>query len=567
MKKKFLKYLFLLTISICAVLIIAVSWFLYNFYRNNQIESIKSFCIITSQLIDSDSSLEYLENIDSSDMRITLIDSDGSAVFDTATNSSSLKSFLQEPEIINANETGTGESSQYSSVLKSNVFVYVIKLNNNMLLRVETPLKGIYQNIAATVPLILLILLVFALISNFIAKLLTHRIIEPINKASKQLDGVLTQDQLDFEELDAYEEFLPFIKKIKFLNHEIRDYARQIDEQSHTLNTITSNMQEGLLILDSQQRIISINESAKSVISYGYTRKFTGQTFISVCRNQRILEAINKVINTKTNNFIDIEKNKQFYKFFLSPVISENNNFQGVIIFIVNATAEIKNSKMRRDFASNVSHELKTPLTSINGFAEMLKSSMIDEKDIIKISSMIYKESGRLISLVDDIIRLSQIENGALIDTQDVDFENIVNEVVSSLTPIAENRKITFALNTKPLIIKSSYSMLYELVYNLCENAIKYNVENGSINVVLKSSDKEAILSVTDTGIGIAEEHLSRIFERFYRVDKSRSKQTGGTGLGLSIVKHVVESLNGNISITSEPGKGTAITVTLPKQN
>ena len=156
------------------------------------------------------------------------------------------------------------------------------------------------------------------------------------------------------------------------------------------LYEVITNMQEGLLILDSQQRIISINESAKSVISYGYTRKFTGQTFISVCRNQRILEAINKVINTKTNNFIDIEKNKQFYKFFLSPVISENNNFQGVIIFIVNATAEIKNSKMRRDFASNVSHELKTPLTSINGFAEMLKSSMIDEKDIIKISSMIF---------------------------------------------------------------------------------------------------------------------------------------------------------------------------------
>ena len=403
------------------------------------------------------------------------------------------------------------------------------------------------------------------IISNIVAKILTQKIIDPINNTSKQLDGVLTEDYLDFEELSSYDEFIPFIRKIKYLNTEIRNYAKLLKSQSYTLNTITSNMQEGLILIDSDQNIISINESAKIVIGTNAKRDILTKPLISICRNQKILDAVAVVLKTKSNHFIDIESNQQYYKYFFSPVLSDNQKIKGVIIFIVNATTEMKSAKMRRDFASNVSHELKTPLTSINGFAEMLKSSMIESKeDVIKTAGMIYKESSRLINLVEDIIRLSQIESGSLAEVENIDLEYITKEVISALNPIAQNKNVSISYETSPIILKANSSMLYELVYNLCENAIKYNKPDGKVDIKIKIENDKVLLTVSDTGVGIAPEHINRIYERFYRIDKSRSKQTGGTGLGLSIVKHIVESLNGTLTTKSELDKGTTISVLIP---
>lgn len=567
MKKKFLKYLSVLSAFICIIITLSVSFFYYNIYQKNEINNVKDNGNTLSGVINNGNPIESLKNINSGDMRITLIGKDGNVLFDTDADANTLDNHSSRTEVKQALEKGNGESKRYSETIKKYSYYYAIKLNNGSVLRVSKSFESGFNLFVDTVPFLLLLIIFFVLISNFIAKILTEKIIEPINKASKQLDGILTEDYIEFEELSAYDEFLPFIRKIKYLNKEIRNYTKLLKSQNNTLDTITSNMQEGLVLLDPLQYVLSVNDSAKAVITSNVKKDYKGQQFISLCRNSKVLDAVSYVIKTKSNTYVDIEANNQYYKYFFSPVLSDSKKIRGVIIFIVNATIEMKNAKMRRDFASNVSHELKTPLTSINGFAEMLKSSMIENKeDIIKTSAMIYKESSRLITLVEDIIRLSQIESGAMSEAQDTDFEALIKEVTVSLTPVAQSKNVTLKAETSPIIIKANPSMLYELAYNLCENAIKYNKPDGKVQISLNVQNDKAVLTVSDTGIGIAPEHISRIYERFYRIDKSRSKQTGGTGLGLSIVKHIVESLNGTINTQSEIDKGTVITVIIPLQ-
>jgi len=568
LKKKILKNLAIFSTLICITIALAISFLYYTFYQKNEMYKIKSDCKMFASILNNGEPLSILNKIQSGETRITLVSKDGKVLLDTDANVANLENHLGRIEIQQAIKYGWGESLRYSNTLNKDLYYYAIMLNDGSVIRISKPLNSITSLFRTSIPFVLAIMLIFIIVANYISISLTRKIIGPLNAASQHLDGVLTEDYIEFEELASYEEFLPFIRKIRYLNKEIRSYAKQVKSQSTTINSITSNMQEGLILLDSKQHVLSINQGARKMMGVSLESDYINQPLISLCRNSKIVDTIEFVLSNKTNSYVDLESNQQFYKYFFSPVLKDDGTIRGVIILIVNATAEMKSARIRRDFASNVSHELKTPLTSINGFSEMLENSMIvTSEDVIKTATMIHKESSRMISLIDDIIRLSQIESGANVPSEKINLADTVNEVIQALTTVADEKTVSLSEKTQPIQILANPSMAYELVYNLCDNAIKYNNPNGTVSVTLVQVENNAVITVSDTGIGIAEEHLDRIFERFYRVDKSRSKQTGGTGLGLSIVKHIAESLKGTISIQSEIGKGTTITVTIPIAN
>lgn len=568
MKKKILKNLAIFSTLICITIALAISFLYYTFYQKNEMYKIKSDCKMFASILNNGEPLSILNKIQSGETRITLVSKDGKVLLDTDANVANLENHLGRIEIQQAIKYGWGESLRYSNTLNKDLYYYAIMLNDGSVIRISKPLNSITSLFRTSIPFVLAIMLIFIIVANYISVSLTRKIIGPLNAASQHLDGVLTEDYIEFEELASYEEFLPFIRKIRYLNKEIRSYAKQVKSQSTTINSITSNMQEGLILLDSKQHVLSINQGARKMMGVSLESDYINQPLISLCRNSKVVDTIEFVLSNKTNSYVDLESNQQFYKYFFSPVLKDDGTIRGVIILIVNATAEMKSARIRRDFASNVSHELKTPLTSINGFSEMLENSMIvTSEDVIKTAAMIHKESSRMISLIDDIIRLSQIESGANVPSEKINLADTVNEVMQALTTVADEKTVSLSEKTQPIQIVANPSMAYELVYNLCDNAIKYNNPNGTVSVTLVQVENNAVITVSDTGIGIAEEHLDRIFERFYRVDKSRSKQTGGTGLGLSIVKHIAESLKGTISIQSEIGKGTTITVTIPIAN
>lgn len=567
MRKKFLKYLTVLSTIICVTITITVTLVFYSKYLNSVITNTKDTGTSIAGIINNSNNDSYLQGIKTGNLRISLIDKNGIVLYDTDNDYSTLENHSDRIEFQNALKHGYGESQRFSQTVEKNLYYYAIKLENGNILRISKPLDNMLTYIFKALPFLLLLIFIFAIISNSISKILTKKVIEPINNTSRELDGVLTDEfaEMEFEDLSSYEEFLPFIRKIKYLNKEIRNYAKEIKAQRYTLSTITTNMQEGFILLDNQQHIVSINDSAKKSAGTISSADYIGQPFIKFCRNSVILEAISKAFNTKNKIYLDINNNEFYFKYIINPVLNETKDINGIFILIINTTDEMTNAIMRRDFASNVSHELKTPLTSINGFAEMLENNMITDNDeLAKTYKRIRNESSRMITLINDIMRLSQIESNSSIETEEINLEDTINEVITSLSHIANDKQVKFITSTSPVIINANNSMIYELIFNLAENAIKYNKPNGTVTIELSSDEKYCILRISDTGIGIESKHLNRIFERFYRIDKSRSKQTGGTGLGLSIVKHIVENHNGKINISSTPGKGTIITVLLP---
>jgi two-component system phosphate regulon sensor histidine kinase PhoR len=527
-------------------------------------KDVRTDCTSFSGLISEENPAQSVKGIKSGKTRITLIALDGTVLADTDANEETMENHLYRDEIADAISNGKGEALRYSDTIKKESYYYALLLESGYVLRTARPLDSITQVFGRTIPIVILIIFFIIIISVFIATKLTDKIMKPVNIAAAQLDGVLSEEYIEFEDLTEYDEFLPFVRKIRYLNREIRSYVKQLKQQSNTLNTITRNMREGLILLDGEMHILSVNAGARRMLRISEDSDYSNKTLITLSRNTDIIERVEEVISTKSSCYMDVESDGEYQKYFFSPVLKDGGSILGVIIFIVNATVEMKNAKIRRDFASNVSHELKTPLTSINGFAEMLENSMIREKaDVIKTAKLIHKESSRMITLVDDIMRLSQIESGTLSEAENISLLDTANEVVSALSASAGNKKVKLEAELAPVFVKANPSMVYELMFNLCDNAIKYNKPGGEVRLSVSLQDNNVIISVSDTGIGIPDEHLDRIFERFYRVDKSRSKQTGGTGLGLSIVKHIVEVMNGTIKIQSEKDKGTTITVSI----
>lgn len=492
--------------------------------------------------------------------RITIIRPDGTVLYDTNADIRTLENHKDRPEVRSALLNGFGEDNRMSDTMGTQNFYYALPLENGNILRVSMTTASIFTQLGGMMPQLLVIGMIVTLCAVITTDLLTQRLIAPMN----QID---LEHPLDNE---VYEELTPLLHKIDKQNKQIEQQIVSLQEKQEEFLAITENMKEALIIIDEKAVVLSMNQSAKEIFSYT-AKDNTEKHILTINRNEKVLEAVNTVLVGQDYND-QMELNGRWYRLLASPVyIGEKR--RGAVLLILDITEIQKAEEMRRDFSSNVSHELKTPLMSISGYAEIMMNRMVQPDDIPEFSNRIFQEAKRLTKLIEDIMMISKMdENKISMEYRQVKLLAMSEETVSHLKVIAEHAKVTLSVKGEDIEITAVPQLMEEIIYNLCDNAIKYNKPNGEVNVTIekemdeKTKKSYAIVSVSDTGIGIAKEHQDRIFERFYRVDKSHSRETGGTGLGLSIVKHSVMLHNGEISMESELGVGTTITVKFPME-
>ena len=485
----------------------------------------------------------FLENVEADRFRITWIDLDGTVLFDTQADQTVMENHADREEIQEAFETGRGSAVRTSATLTEQTFYEAQKLKDGTVLRISTSQESAWSLMIGMLwPVILIAALAIAL-SSILARRMAKKIVEPLNK-------------LDLEQPlknDVYEEISPLLHRIHRQHRQIIEQVDQMKRKSDEFQQITSHMQEGLVLLDSTGTIISINPAAKGL--FEAEDDCVGKNFLTIDRTSSMRNAVNDALD-KGRGYAKLNRNGRNYQFDLSRIESDGTVI-GAVVLAFDITERLNAEQMRREFSANVSHELKTPLQGIIGSAELLESGMVKPEDEVRFVGHIKKEASRLVSLIQDIIRLSQLDEGVELPKENVDMLELAEEVKAILEPSAADKQVTVHIAGQGFCVEGVRRMLHEVLYNLCDNAIKYNVPGGSVTISAENNR----LIVSDTGIGIPAEHKDRIFERFYRVDKSHSKASGGTGLGLSIVKHAVAYHKAEITLESTPGKGTAITI------
>lgn len=493
------------------------------------------------------------------DVRVTFIDAQGNVKFDSEADPAKMENHSGREEFKEAMANGEGESTRFSQTLGYTTYYYAIKYNGGVL-RFSTDKENLAGVFLAVIPMLVVFAGGIIFITTIISIKLSESMIKPINSLVKQLD-LRNENIGQFE--TPYEELEPIIKNADVLMGRIHKNMNKIKAEKEKISLITENMVEGMILLDEDMTVLSVNKSALKILGNRFDP--TEHTKINhMTDDQQIIGLLEEAKESGAANGIITEKSR-FYRAFANKVYSENTLDFGIIIFFVDVTEEIQSEQIRRDFSANVSHELKTPLTTIKGFGELLENGIFTkEEDVKKYGGMIYRESERLLYLINDIIRLSQIEEQEHVLSDKIDLLKTAHDVEEILRHKADNREVTMTVEGEPVQIYGNQSYITELFLNLMDNAIKYNHEGGSLNVKVGIENGKAFAVFSDTGIGISDEHQSRVFERFYRVDKSRSKKIGGTGLGLSIVKHIVAYHSGEIQLESELEKGTTITVKLP---
>ena len=478
--------------------------------------------------------------------RITLIDTDGTVLYDNYAEENDMTNHMSRPEVADAAANGTGEAVRYSNTVGEKTYYYAVRLSDGTIVRIANTSKTVYGVIRNAVGWIILISILVLIVAVVIAYLLSRSIIKPINNLN--IDSPLSNN--------TYEELSPLLRRMDKQNAEIASKIRILKEKQNELDYITSSMSEGLVIFSETGNILSANASAGRILK--------GQTegsYLMLSRDADYISCVESALKGKASTKKMKTENK-VYSLSASPVANESKDYAAVL-FIVDITDRELAEQMRREFTANVSHELKTPLTSILGYAEIISNGIAKPEDINGFAGRIYSEASRLMTLIQDIIHLSRLDEGELRhEFEKVNLSEVCKKAVNDLSEKAKAAKITLKEDIDDIVINGYEPVLYEIVFNLCDNAIIYNKPEGSVSVSLKSDSSKAILTVSDTGIGIAPEHQARIFERFYRVDKSRSKETGGTGLGLSIVKHGAMLHDAEIAISSKPDKGTSISIT-----
>lgn len=502
---------------------------------------------------------DILERSVEYDVRVTFIDAQGNVKYDSEADPAKMENHSDREEFKEAMANGEGESTRFSKTLGYTTYYYAIKYDGGVL-RFSTDKENLAGVFLAVIPMLVVFAGGIIFITTIISIKLSESMIKPINSLVKQLD-LRNENIGQFE--TPYEELEPIIKNADVLMGRIHKNMNKIKAEREKISLITENMVEGMILLDEDMTVLSVNKSALKILGNSFDP--TEHTKIDHMTNdQQIIGLLEEAKESGAAKGIITEKSR-FYRTFANKVYSENTLDFGIIIFFVDVTEEIQSEQIRRDFSANVSHELKTPLTTIKGFGELLENGIFTkEEDVKKYGGMIYRESERLLYLINDIIRLSQIEEQEHVLSDKIDLLKTAHDVEEILRHKADNREVTMTIEGEPVQIYGNQSYITELFLNLMDNAIKYNHEGGSLNVTVGIEDGKAVAVFSDTGIGISDEHQSRIFERFYRVDKSRSKKIGGTGLGLSIVKHIVAYHSGEIQLESEPEKGTTITVKLP---
>lgn len=496
--------------------------------------------------------VDYLKNIKDKSARITYIDQDGTVLFDNEADVSEMKNHSDRTEFQKAEKYGAGESSRYSDTLSEKTIYYALRLKDGTVLRVS----GTQDSVLALVENLIFplcgLLCLMLILSGIMASAISKRIVKPINELDLESP----------EENQIYEELSPLLSKIHRQNREIQNQLELAKQQQEEFSLITENMQEGLIVIDKYTMILSANSSAWNL--FHMDRVCQGESVYCLDREEEFRHAIEQVLSGEHTELV-LKLNGSDIQLIANPVIRDKKT-EGAVVLLVNVTEKLERESLRREFSANVSHELKTPLTSISGFAEIMQGGLVKCEDIPKFAGRIYKESQRLLQLVEDVIQISQLdEEKTSYIWEPVDVYMVCKNAFDSLKEKAQRMNVHLYICGESMKMEAVRTLLEEAVYNICDNAIKYNRDDGSVSIFLTQTAREIQIVVKDTGMGIPKEDQDRVFERFYRVDKSHSKDIGGTGLGLSIVKHAVGALKGSVVLRSEEGNGTEICMRFPK--
>lgn len=503
--------------------------------------------------VTEEAGVENISDYDFGSRRVTVIGKDGKVIFDSQADASKMENHSDREEFKEAALYGTGMSSRYSDTLTQKNIYYAIRLSDGSVLRLSAPHSTVFAIISDLIGPICIVVLLALILSAILAIKLSESILKPIN--ALDLDNP--------ENNKTYDELAPLLTKINRQKLVIDNQLHEAKQKQKEFKLITDNMREGLLVIDSNSDILTYNAAAEKLLDI---TDETSLAALKIYRSTQVIDAVDEALKG-TNSECQITQHSRQYSLIANPVFRDGEII-GAVIVLLDVTEKAQREQLRREFTANVSHELKTPLTSIYGFAELMKDGDMKKEDMEDFAKSIYDETKHLITLVGDIIKLSALdEKSRFYEKETVDLYALACETAERLKVDAAKKHVEIDVEGEKAEYFGVRQILTDIIYNLCENAIKYNCENGSVNISVTEKDNNIILKVKDTGIGIPQEHQERVFERFYRVDKSHSKEIGGTGLGLSIVKHGVMYHGGEISMESEPGKGTEITVIFKKNS
>ena len=554
MKRKIFQSMCLLAIfAIVLTALVLGAFFSGELYQSMK-QQLRSEAVYLAEAIDS-GGLRYLQQVSAAnaDTRITLIAADGTVLFDNSLQDEQLaENHNERPEVIAARKFGSGEAVRDSATVGQQTFYYALRLEAGQVLRVSHTMHSLWRNLLNTLPYVVSFAVLILLLAMLLVRRQVQRIVVPIN----------TLDLEHPAQNEVYEELTPLLQRIARQNTQIGNQLRELAERQQEFSTLTENMNEGLVIVNAHGYLLSINKRALQIFRLkedDYRQKH----ILVVNRNVELQQMIERGLQGQAEEML-LELDGRCYQMMSNPIVI-SDKVQGLVLLLLDVTEKQQQEQLRREFTANVSHELRTPLTAISGYAEIMAQGLVKPQDMKPFAEKIYEEANRLIALIADIIQLSRLDEGAAQFQQEpVALQELVADVVQRLQPLARQNQIILRQTVQPVTVLGVRQVLQELIYNLCENAIKYNKPQGTVQIRLTAEAGQAVLAVADTGIGIPAEEQARVFERFYRVDKSHSRTIGGTGLGLSIVKHGVQLHGGEIQLESQVGQGTAITVRLP---
>ena len=544
-RSNFFTSMLILLMSFC--LIFGV---LFSYFEAQMFTELESEAGYISYAVKNEGT-DFINNFNEKGKRITWVSSDGTVLADTEAVAEELENHADRKEIADALENGKGTSSRYSDTLMQKTLYYAEKLDDGTILRVSTTQNSVVIILLGLLQPLIMIIVLALIISIFLSYRLSKAIIKPINELD--LDNPAANE--------TYEELTPLLKKMSAQKKTIDKQIKEAEQKQEEFKLITENMSEGLLVIDKDSNVLSYNQAAVRLLEISDVKS---GSVLAFNRSKGFRSVVVKALSGERAES-DISHDENTYNLIANPVY-ENEKIIGAVIVIIDITESVKREQLRQEFTSNVSHELKTPLTSISGFAEMMKSGGTPDETVIDFSTSIYDEAQRLITLVSDIMKISELDEGVIpFEKEQVDLCELSKDIIKRLTPVANKRNITLNVIGDTALVSGTKKILDEMIYNLCDNAIKYNKENGTVDIIINQANGKTSVTVRDTGIGIPQSEQSRVFERFYRVDKSHSKLVGGTGLGLAIVKHGAAYHDADVFLESTDGKGTSVTISFRK--
>ena len=550
MTKRIFKSIFIVALVVFLASVALIMGVLYEYYANQYSMQLKNESTYIIQGM-SDSGVAYLEEIENrlnESTRITWIDADGTVLYDNFADPTTMENHSDRKEVQEALTSGEGESTRYSETIAEKTIYYAVKLSDGTVLRISSTKHSAFSLVFEMLKPLILILIIAVIFSALLARRSARRLVQPFNDIDLEHP----------EETETYEELTPMLHRIVNQNKQIQSQIAELKRRQQEFITIIENMSEGLLVVDNKTDIVSYNSSAINLL--GASKVSEKQSVLTLNRSESFRKAIDKALNG-THSEQPMQLDGRYYELIANPVF-DGDAVVGAVIVILDVTEKEEREKLRREFTANVSHELKTPLTSISGFAEIIKNKIAKPEDIERFANNIYEESQRLIALIGDIIKLSQLDENIMQDEMEyIDLFDVVKDVIQRLKAQADKKDVSIELDIDHAPAKGVRQILEEMIYNLCDNAIKYNKNGGKVIIILDKNKQGIRLSVKDTGIGIAPKEQERVFERFYRVDKSHSKEISGTGLGLSIVKHAALFHNATVTLESEFNKGTTVNI------